>query len=128
MQEHVTTHPSKDAAVQRVATFEIERQERLAKARQDALPRARATARTLAAHLRKAYGARRVLLFGSLATGLPSDHPDVDLAVEGLEPGRLTEALGELLCLSEWPVDLVDLDRAPAHLRARIEAEGVLLP
>jgi len=76
----------------------------------------------------KAYGAKRVILFGSAVS--PAVKPrDLDLACEGLPPHRFFEALGRLLTTLSVPVDLVDLhgpELRPA-LRARIIREGVLL-
>lgn len=78
----------------------------------------------LAAILRDRYGARRVLLFGSLAWGEPDELADLDLAVEGLAAADYFEALGELLWISPAPVDLVRLEDAAPGLAARIAAEG----
>ena len=72
-------------------------------------------------------GAKRVFLFGSVARGEARPGSDVDLACEGLPPGRFFEALGKLLLCTGKDVDLVDLDKAAAPLRKRLEKEGVLL-
>lgn len=60
----------------------------------------------LAACLRERYGATRIILFGSLAQGRFHEDSDIDLAVAGIEPGRFFFALGELLPLSPFPIDL----------------------
>ena len=73
------------------------------------------------------YGARRVFLFGSMARGDARPGSDVDLACEGLPPGRFFEAWGKLLLFTEREVDLVDLSEVKGPLRRRIEEEGVLL-
>jgi uncharacterized protein len=102
--------------------------------------RARAAARRARAELRAArlagrltlarqllverYGASRVVLFGSLATGDFRESSDVDLAVEGLGAGEYFPALADLMELLECPVDLVRRELAPASLRERIDAEG----
>lgn len=119
-----TGTPKRSEAARRMLSFELRRQHELAARRARRARHARDLAGPLAEHLRATYGVTRVLLFGSVATGTPSDAPDLDLAVEGLPPGRLGEALGDLLCRSTVLVDPVDLDRAPAHLRARILTEG----
>jgi predicted nucleotidyltransferase len=64
---------------------------------------------------------RAIVLFGSLAAGTP-DNPnfDIDLAVDS---DKYWELLGIVLD-QPIPVDLVDLPRAPRHIRRRIEAEG----
>jgi predicted nucleotidyltransferase len=74
--------------------------------------------------LQEHYGAGRVILFGSLASGAYSERSDVDLAVDGLPAQRYFEALAELMDLFAGPVDLVRLEEAPESLRARIAAEG----
>jgi predicted nucleotidyltransferase len=81
--------------------------------------RDKATVATLA----RRYGAARVWLFGSNATGRKRGR-DLDLAVEGLAPARFFQFLGELmLCLSQ-PVDLVCLDKR-SKLNALIRKEGI---
>jgi predicted nucleotidyltransferase len=79
-----------------------------------------------AAGLLSAQGAKRVVLFGSLARGhKPTVHSDFDLAVEGLPGERYFECLGELLQRMPRPVDLVELELAPGFLRKRIEEDGI---
>ncbi len=70
------------------------------------------------------YGASRVILFGSLATGDVRETSDVDLAVAGLEPGTYFSALADLMTLFEVPVDLVCLERAGGSLLDAITTEG----
>lgn len=70
------------------------------------------------------FGARRVVLFGSLASGNVTDRSDVDLAVEGLQPDGYFTALADLTGLFDSPVDLVEIERAPASLLARLQLEG----
>ena len=77
--------------------------------------------------LREIYGARRVVLFGSLATGSVSETSDVDLAVEGLPGPRYFAALSDLMTLLACPVDLIRTEEAPESLRQRIAAEGQVL-
>ena len=74
--------------------------------------------------LRGRYGAKRVVLFGSLAAGTCRAESDVDLAVSALRPEHYFRALGELMEVFGAPVDLVELERAPPSLAERIEAEG----
>lgn len=73
------------------------------------------------------YGAKRVVLFGSTARGDERPGSDVDLACEGLPPGRFFEAWGKLLLCTGRDIDLVDLSEVKEPLRRRIEKEGVLL-
>jgi predicted nucleotidyltransferase len=74
--------------------------------------------------LRDRYGADRVILFGSLATGTVSPSSDVDVAVAGLAAARYFDALADLMELFGSPVDLVRIEEAPESLRDRIAAEG----
>lgn len=80
--------------------------------------------------LAAAHGARRVLLFGSLARGEGREGSDVDLLVE-MEEGRtlldlggLQQALEELLGL---PVDLVTERSLPPRVRRQVLAEAIPL-
>ncbi len=49
---------------------------------------------------------------------------DIDLAVSGLPAERYFKAVGYLEMESNFPVDLVDLNSVPDHLRQRILSEG----
>lgn len=85
-----------------------------------------------AVEILKAYGAKRVVLFGSAArssSGPATIPQDLDLACEGLPPDRFFAALGKLLSTLSVPVDLVDLQGAELRcsIRERIIREGVLL-
>ena len=77
--------------------------------------------------LRERYGARRVLVFGSLVAGLPHAASDVDIAVEGLRLEDYFAALADLMDVFGGPVDLVRLEDAPTSLRDRIAAEAEAL-
>jgi predicted nucleotidyltransferase len=70
------------------------------------------------------YGARSVVLFGSMAQGAPHLGSDVDLAVLGLPPGAYFSAVADLMAALGCTVDLVRLEEAPAGLAERIDAEG----
>lgn len=92
---------------------------------------ARQVSETCARLLVEHHGARRVYLFGSLV-GSRSIHErsDIDLAVEGLGPGRAYwRALTELwACLPPGiELDLVPLEDADPELVERILKEGELL-
>lgn len=95
-----------------------------AKARADALRSLLPAAKQL---LQSRHGARRVVLFGSLARGDATERSDVDLAVEGLEPTAFFPAIADLTGLFDSPVDLVEIERAPPSLLARLELEGIPL-
>jgi predicted nucleotidyltransferase len=72
-------------------------------------------------------GPRRILLYGSLATGLfLAAHSDVDLAVEGMgqPPEELVEALRRLFGRR---VDVVDPALVAAHVRRDIARRGLVI-
>jgi predicted nucleotidyltransferase len=76
--------------------------------------------------LRERFGARRVVLFGSLAGQGPwHARSDVDLAVEGLTPTVFFDAYSA--CRDLLPpgaeLDLIALERVSAEMRARILGE-----
>jgi len=82
-------------------------------------------ARAAAAVLRTDFGATRVFAFGSLVRGGMHEDSDVDLAVEGLAPGRYFEALGQVLSLRGPPVSLAPLESCRSHIREAVLREGV---
>lgn len=84
-----------------------------------------AEARRIAERIRRSDTAvRRVVLFGSLAEGGPRRKDfDIDLAIDGGDVFRAMDAVEG----SPFEVDIVCLDRLPAHVRDRIETRGVVL-
>lgn len=90
--------------------------------------RARAEARAVADLLVRDFGAKRVLLFGSLVRGAPfGRNSDIDLAVEGLDPDDLFRAVGRALGLSDFSIDVKPLEALPAAWREKIIEEGEVL-
>jgi predicted nucleotidyltransferase len=91
--------------------------------------RAWLAARKAAELLHDRFGARRVLLFGSLVDGeWFGDYSDVDLAAQGVPLGEFFRAVAMLQDVDpEFSMDLVDLDDCSASLLARVEAEGLPL-
>ncbi len=86
--------------------------------------------RKAAGVLKTQFGARRVILFGSLAgSRWYGPASDVDLAVEGLETGKAYwqawSAVEEIL--QDRSVDLVDLGEASKSLRKAIQDYGIEL-
>ncbi|HRE89527.1 MAG TPA: nucleotidyltransferase domain-containing protein [Myxococcota bacterium] len=72
----------------------------------------------------RALGAQRVWVFGSVEDGSFDDGSDLDLAVHGLPPERFLAARVAVTDRVPVEVDLVELERAPASLRAHILATG----
>jgi uncharacterized protein len=73
----------------------------------------------------RAAGARRVVLFGSLAYGLFRSSSDIDLAVAGLSEGALARLESELTLLAGRSVELANLDSAPPPLKESIDRFGI---
>lgn len=86
----------------------------------------RAAIPRLARELRRR-GARRIVLFGSLASGArPHAGTDIDLCVEGLDQAEVERA--ELdLSSRDAPLHLVRWESAPPELKDVIERYGVTL-
>ena len=117
---------------EKMAVYRRTHRQRLAEERRrqaERRARAMALARKAAGMLRRRYGVRSVVLFGSLARGEAFDHrSDVDLAVTGLAERDYLRALAHLLDLDmEIDVDLVMLETARPTLAANIAAEGIPL-
>ncbi len=89
--------------------------------------RARRAATAAAERLARELAVRRVILFGSLARGAFGERSDIDLAVEGLAPGKLVEALVTAGRDCEFAVDVVPLDHAPPYIRQAVISEGIAL-
>lgn len=70
---------------------------------------------------------RRVVLFGSLAAGVPREGSDIDLAVEGLRPARYFAALARAASLAGRDVDIVPLEEASPRLAEIIAQRGEVL-
>lgn len=90
--------------------------------------RAWAEARKIAAVLGKKFGARRVVLYGSLARkkGHFDAASDIDLAVAGLGE-RYFQAYGLCLRLCAFNIDIKPYEALPEGIKDKIEQEGSLL-
>ncbi len=105
--------------------------ERQARDEQQMLARRQAawtTARQAARYLKEKRGAKRVIVFGSLAhAAWFHARSDIDLAVEGISPDDLFPVWAALDHLdSPFEFDLIRYESAPPHLRQSID-EGVEL-
>ena len=93
----------------------------------DRWTRAQARLPKLLAVLRTQFGAKRIMLFGSLTSQDEFTHwSDIDLAAWGIAPEQFYDAVAALNDLSpDIKVDLVDPDRyRSAVLKQLIETEG----
>ena len=88
-----------------------------------------ARVREAGAVLKSRFGARRVVLFGSLAhAAWFAPDSDVDLAVEGLVGEDYWRAWREIeTIVRDRPVDLIEVEMAGESLRRAIERYGVEL-
>jgi predicted nucleotidyltransferase len=73
------------------------------------------------------YGARRIVLVGSLADGRFDHRSDVDLVVEGLTFEQALDAWGEAGDAAGLPVDLLRAESLSSEWRAYHERYGEVL-
>ncbi len=93
------------------------------------LKRARKTARRAGAILKKQFGVKKVVLFGSvLHPTLFHSRSDIDIAAWGLKGREYFRAVGLLQALDpEIAIDLIAFEAAPPSLKKAIRAEGKAL-
>lgn len=118
--------PEKLAAYkQHVAHREALRQASLDKRKEQAW----AAAQAAAIALKQGFGARRVVLYGSLAHGAWwHEHSDIDLAAEGIAPEQFWRAWGAIEILAPGiEINLAALEDVKPAVRRSIEREGVEL-
>jgi predicted nucleotidyltransferase len=97
-----------------------------AQAERDRAARARALVPALAAELRRGFGARRVVLIGSLARGTFGARSDIDLVADGIDPARLFEACARRQSVAEdIDVDLALLGDLRPRAQRAVTEEGV---
>jgi predicted nucleotidyltransferase len=91
--------------------------------------RAHAAARKAAELLKTKFGAKEVILFGSLARrGSFTLYSDIDLAERGISSDRYLTAMDTVLHLDpEFKIDLVDIENCLPAMRREIEKEGKTL-
>jgi predicted nucleotidyltransferase len=82
-------------------------------------------AELLAGRMRSECSVERVILFGSLVLqdGPRREDFDIDLAIIG----GFWECARDLADNSNFSVDLLEYEKAPEHIRKRVDEEGVLL-
>lgn len=89
---------------------------------------ARSIAREIAEVLKHRFGAKRVVMFGSLARGDFAQGSDIDLAAWGIAAPDYYRAVAFASGFSKiWKVDLVDAEDCSGALLAGILSEGVEL-
>lgn len=88
--------------------------------------RARLAARKAAKLLKTEFGAKEVILFGSLARRVDFTRwSDIDLAVRGIDPEKFFGAFGAIERIDmNFQIDLVELETCPPALLKSIEEDG----
>ena len=91
--------------------------------------RALTAARKASELLKSKFGAKEVILFGSLARrGAFTLFSDIDLAARGISSDRFFEAIDVVLGLSaEFKIDLVEIKNSSPALLKNIEKDGKFL-
>lgn len=105
--------------------FRLKRDHTVTASQADAAGR---TARKIARELIKRFGARKVVLFGSLARGDFKHSSDIDLAVWGIPAAQFYRAVAFATGFSpDWNVDIIDAEECQTSLRTVINEEGIVL-
>jgi len=86
-------------------------------------------ARQAAMVLRESFGARKVILFGSLATNIGfTEFSDIDLATGGIPSDEYYRAVAAVTGLSEhYKIDLIDPELCRESIKKAIMEQGVEL-
>jgi predicted nucleotidyltransferase len=92
---------------------------------QQAMDQAWQDVRQMAQCLRQTFGAKRIIVFGSLVRGGFNQDSDIDLAVDHLPPARYFEAVARVNDFSARWVDLKPLEALTPYFRDRVLATGV---
>lgn len=97
------------------------------KAEEQLKKKAFSTAKEVAQILGEKFGAKKVILYGSLARGKYFDSAsDVDIAVSGIED-KYFKALSYTRDLTKFDIDIRDYDQMPKEFKERIDKEGRIL-
>ena len=74
------------------------------------------------------YGAKRILLYGSLCrAGQFQQNSDIDLVVEGIPPHHFIRAASDLMMTMDWPIDLKPFEDLDDLFREKIIKKGDLI-
>jgi len=116
---------SSEQMQQYILTAKVRQQQRLVDLEQRRL-RGFEIAKTAAQFLKTEFSASRVVVFGSLLSENFHETSDLDLAVWGLPEKSYFKAVAKLLSLSEFEIDLVEVQYASPEILAAI-AQGTEL-
>ena len=73
------------------------------------------------------HGARKIILYGSLARGDYRADSDIDICCEGIPPEHYFRALAECLMATQRRVSVLDFASIQGYFRERILREGKIL-
>lgn len=73
------------------------------------------------------HGAKRIILYGSIARGDYRADSDIDLCVEGLSPGKFFRAIAECIMRIDRPISILDYHNLHGYLKERVLTEGKIL-
>jgi predicted nucleotidyltransferase len=83
---------------------------------------------TKAVEILKKYGAKRILVYGSiLRPERFHRRSDIDMAVEGIPSRDFIRASADLMMAMDWPVDLKPLEKVDDSFRAMILEKGEVI-
>jgi len=93
------------------------------------IQRASLLASSAAKLLKSEFGAKEVILFGSLVQGITFTRwSDIDLATRGIPSERFLTAMDTVLHMNpEFKIDLTELETCRPAIRKSIESEGITL-
>ena len=72
-------------------------------------------------------GARKIILYGSLARGDYKLHSDIDICVEGIPKENYFRAIAECLMEIDRRISVLDFDKLQGYFKERILSEGKIL-
>ncbi len=73
------------------------------------------------------FGAKKIILYGSVARGEYTSESDIDVCFEGLPDSNYFPALAECLMKIDRRVSILDFENVKGYLRRRILEEGKIL-
>ena len=76
--------------------------------------------------LKNKYHAKRIFLIGSLVKGIVHEQSDIDIVVEGIQPGNYMKALAELweIIPAGEELNLIPFENAFESLKQKVLREG----
>ena len=115
-----------DIDIPRVKAFLREKQSRRRRRLEERLQRAQADAGRIIEYLGRTYSPVRIYQWGSLVdTRHFSEISDIDIGIEGLSgPEQYFAMLGDVMSMTRFPVDLLELDKLDGETAESIRRRG----